>query len=295
MLLVAFWKRILPYGLTELRLLGILLGLWLLGVAVSYTVRLRAGIRLIPITLAILLLVTLYGPFSTTSLSVASQGRRLKNFVAEAKSGRGNEREASAALRFLLDHAARTQIAAAIPGELPAIRWDSIPDRRHERDSVANKILEVAGMRYRSEAYASRGGYFHVMAVPQGVTAIDGYQWMIRLHPHVAPVLAGADSVHLGYDSMGLLQVMLGGDAAAFDLRAVARGIGTDSSAAPREVPAERLRLRATTPRHRLLLAIESMNGRWEGKELRIQNWHGVLLARRRDAGVAEAAKQEVP
>ena len=76
-LLVAFWKRVLPYGLTEMRLLGVLLGLWLLAIAVSYTLRQDAGIKRIPVTLAALLLLTLYGPLSVTSISVASQGRRL--------------------------------------------------------------------------------------------------------------------------------------------------------------------------------------------------------------------------
>ena len=52
MLLVAFWKRILPYGLTEPRALGLVLGLWLLGIALLFTFRGGASIRTIPITLA---------------------------------------------------------------------------------------------------------------------------------------------------------------------------------------------------------------------------------------------------
>ncbi|HET6779162.1 MAG TPA: DUF4153 domain-containing protein [Gemmatimonadales bacterium] len=295
MLLVAFWKRILPYGLTELRLLGVLLGFWLLVVAVSYTARPRARIRLIPVTLAILLLVTLYGPLSVTRLSVASQGRRLKDLVAGAKSGSNTDREASAALRFLLDHGARSQIASAIPGELPAIEWDSIPDRRYQRDSVAERILEVAGMRYLREQFPSRSGYFYVSAVPEGATVIDGYQWMIRVNPQVGPVRAGTDSVRLRYDTLGIVQVTVGSDSTAFDLRNLAGGIGMDSTAIPREVPAERLRSLATTPQRRLLLALEYLNGRWEGKTIRIHGWQGMLLIGRRDKGAAEALKKEIP
>ncbi|HEX6435348.1 MAG TPA: DUF4153 domain-containing protein [Gemmatimonadales bacterium] len=294
MLLVAFWKRILPYGLTELRLLGLLLGVWLLGVALSYTVRPRAGIRLIPITLAILLLVTLYGPLSVTRLSVASQGRRLKALVAGAKDRPSNDREASAALRFLLDHGARTQIAAAIPGDLPAVRWDSIPDGRSQRDSVAGRILEVAGMRYLAEQYPSRGGYFYVSAVPEGATSIVGYDWMIRVNPQIAPVLAGSDSVRLRYDTLGLVQVTLDRDTVVFDLRTLVRGIGMDSTSVTPQVPAQRLRLRATTPRRKLLLALEYLNGRWEGN-IRIHGWQGMLLVGRSDGEAAEASKAEVP
>jgi hypothetical protein len=293
MLLVAFWKRILPYGLTELRLLGLLLGLWLLGVAVSYTVRSRGGIRLIPVTLAVLLLATLYGPTSVTRLSVTSQGRRLKTLVAEAKTGPGNDREASAALRFLLDHGARAEIAAGIPGELPALAWDSIREGRSQRDSVAGRILQVAGMHYLPAYRASRSEYFYVSALPAGATPIDGYDWMIRANPQIAPVLAGTDSVRLRHDTLGFVQVTLGSDSIVFDLGALVRGIGRDSTAIPSQVPTERLRLRATTPRRKVLLALENLNGRWEGK-IRIHGWQGMLLVGRRDGETAEASKSEV-
>src|SRR3954470_3102617 len=131
MLLVAFWKRILPFGLTEPRLLGVLLGVWLLLIAVSYSLRQESGIRRIPVSLAALLLVTLYGPLSITSLSVASQGRRLARLVKSPDGERG-QREASAALRFLLEHRARRQIVAAIPGAEAHLKGDSLPWRMFE-------------------------------------------------------------------------------------------------------------------------------------------------------------------
>ena len=68
-------------------------------------------IRLIPLTLAILLLATVYGPISVTRLSVASQGSRCEP-LCRVEGGPQNDREASAALRFLLDHGARHQMAA---------------------------------------------------------------------------------------------------------------------------------------------------------------------------------------
>src|SRR5690606_9825726 len=39
MLLAAFWQRIEPYGLTEMRIVGMLLGLWLLVLAVRFVLR----------------------------------------------------------------------------------------------------------------------------------------------------------------------------------------------------------------------------------------------------------------
>src|SRR5206468_2806846 len=71
MLLVAFWKRIVPYGLTEPRVMGLVLGFWLLGIACLFTARPSSSIRSIPVSLALLLLITLYGPVSLTSVSIS--------------------------------------------------------------------------------------------------------------------------------------------------------------------------------------------------------------------------------
>jgi hypothetical protein len=277
MLLVAFWKRILPYGLTELRLLGILLGIWLLGIAVFYSLRQRAGIRLIPVTLVILLLVTLYGPFSVTRFSVASQGDRLQELVA-ARGERRNEREASAALRFLLEHGARREIAAAVPRQLPSLDWERIADRRHDRDSPATQILAVAGMRYVPEWSSSRNGYFYLSPGTQTATAIDGYEWMMRISPHSPAIPMGPDSLRVHSDTLGLARVMIGGDTISFDLGALARDIAVDSTTMPQSVPAARLQLHGAAPRRRALLTLESLNGRWVGDGVRVHGWSGTLF-----------------
>jgi hypothetical protein len=150
-------------------------------------------------------------------------------------------------------------------------------------------------MRYLPEQYPSRGGYFYISAVPEGATSIEGYRWMIRVNPQITPVVAGSDSVRLRYDTAGVVQVALGPDTAVFDLRTLIRGIGMDSTAVPREVPAKRLRVGATTARHRVLLALDYLNGRWEGNGIRIHGWQGMLLVGRRDAGAAEASEKEGP
>lgn len=279
MLLVAFWKRVLPYGLTELRLLGILLGLWLLVIAITYTVRRGAGIRLIPVTLAILLLVTLYGPLSVTRFSVASQGRRLKELVAEARRGRGNDREASAALRFLLEHGARSQVAAAIPGELPPADWRKLPGRGQQRDSTARLIMAVAGMRYMPEHSFSPSGYVYFSTQRNAPVPIEGYDWMIPVNAHNPGAgIPGSDSVRVRFDSLGIVRVSVGRDTLAFDVGAAARAIAADSPLVPYDVAAHRLRLHSATGRYRAMLALESVNGQWVGDSLRIGGWSGILF-----------------
>jgi hypothetical protein len=280
MLLVAFWKRIIPYGLTELRLLGILLGFWLLVIAAWYTVRRREGIRLIPLTLAILLLATVYGPTSVTRLSVASQSNRLKTLVSEGRSGRRNDREASAALRFLLDHRARQQIGRAAGVELPPVDWVKVQDDRQERDSAASRIMAAAGLRYLSEhSFASRTGWAYFSTGRGGAVPIAGYEWMMPINSHgSAATIIDGDSIHVAFDTMGIARVTAGRDTLAFDLRPLARAIALDSTIAPHDIVPSRLRVHTTSGSARGMLALEGLNGRWEGDSLRIQGWQGTLF-----------------
>ncbi|HEY3011292.1 MAG TPA: DUF4153 domain-containing protein [Gemmatimonadales bacterium] len=284
-LLVAFWKRILPYGLTELRLLGILLGLWLLAMAISYTLRPDAGIRRIPVTLAALLLLTLYGPISVTSVSVASQGRRLAHLVAGPHEGRRTEREASAALRFLLEHDARRQIASAIPGELPKVNWDSLPERRDRREAAATRILAVAGMRYVPQSSSEREDYIALWARQDTLTPISGYDWMLRVsQDDKTPIVVGPDTLVVRFDTVvGVFRVRVATDSLAFDLRRLAGTIADDSGTTWNSLPPERLRLYVSGPKRRAMLALESLNGRRIADSVRVDRWYGRLFLGRAD------------
>ena len=283
-LLVAFWKRVLPYGLTELRLLGVLLGFWLLAISISYTLRPRSGIRRIPVTLAALLLVTLYGPLSVTSLSVASQGRRLKELVASAHGNTGAAREASSALRFLLEHGASSQIIAAIPASLPPVRWDSVADNRSRRDSVARLILAKAKLEYVPQYAAGREGYVYFSADRREPVSLSGYDWMLEASVgSTSQIQVGQESLSVRFDTTsGTAKVSVGGDTIRFDLGQLAQRLIADPVLSPHSVPAERLRLDALGERHRGRLALQHLDGSRRGDSVRVRGWSGQLFVGRR-------------
>jgi hypothetical protein len=282
MLLVAFWKRILPYGLTEPRLLGILLGIWLLAIAVTYTVRRDAGIRRIPVTLAALLLLTLYGPLSVTTLSLRSQSRRLARLVAGPREGEKTDREASAALRFLLDHGDRDAVAAAVPGGLPTLDWDSIPVSRERRNQAGTRILAAAGIKYVSEY--SRGGEtgepVHLYARPNRATATAGYDWVLDVSAwDRTPRHAGGDSVSVAFDTASsVARVTVGPDSLVFDLGRLAAMLASKPALVRNDVPSEDLRSESITSRRRGALVLQTLSGRRTGDSVRVDTWHGKLL-----------------
>jgi uncharacterized protein DUF4153 len=281
MLLVAFWKRILPYGLTEPRLLGILLGIWLLAIAVNYTVRRDTGIRRIPVTLAALLLLTLYGPLSVTALSLRSQTRRLAQLVAGPREGQKTDREASAALRFLLDHGDRGAVAAAVPGGLPTLDWDSIPGSRERQERAAERILAGADLRYVPEySHGRTGAEFQLNARASTATPTAGYDWVLDVSAWDRTLRhAGADSVRVSFDtSASVVRAVVGPDSLAFDIGRLANTLAGESLLLRNDIPAGDLRVEAATTRRSGALLLQSLSGRRTGDSLRVDSWQGKLL-----------------
>ena len=287
MLLVAFWKRIEPYGLTEPRVLGVLLGTWLLGIAIRFTLRPDTRIQLIPSSLAALLLLTLYGPLSVTAASVANQRNRLRKHLVTAESSSADAAQASAALRFLLEHQARSAIAEAVGRELPSIDWDSVRQRGTQRDSAGIVIMALAGARYVPEyATPSPDGTFFLGADRTPPMAVTGFDWVLTLHSSDSQVNpAVGDTIAVQFDSTtGSAQVQVGADTVRFELLPLVERL-VDTIPAGRAIRAELLQADATPGGRKARLMLESLSGGRIGESLRIRHWSGTLLIGSREPG----------
>ncbi len=78
LLFLAIYKRVGDYGITEQRYVLIMLGVWLLMIVVYFLIRGTQNIRVIPVSLTILCIIILIGPWSISSLSRDSQLNQLK-------------------------------------------------------------------------------------------------------------------------------------------------------------------------------------------------------------------------
>jgi hypothetical protein len=282
MLLVAFWKRIVPYGLTEPRVLGLALGLWLLAIALLFTARPGTSIRIIPITLAGLLLVTLYGPISLTAVSISSQGRRLAGLLRAGHPTDVDAREASAALAFLIDRRAGDEIAARIGHPLPPIAWKSIPPRGDARDNLGRRIMALAGVEYVPESEV-RGGADWFQISNSDPVPVAGFDWALPASAGDAAIrVAGPDSVaSIGHPGSGVVRVRVGADTLQFDLRPLARGAAGSVPAAGRgrsTMPP----IEAVAGARRGALAVNQLNGRRSGDSVLVDYWSGWLLVGKR-------------
>ena len=124
MLLLAIYKRVEQYGITENRYFLIVLALWLAGIAVYFTVRRPGNIKVVPATLAVLALATSLGPWGAYAVSRRSQEARLDRLLTANGLWTGSairpaaaadsvsfetQQELSAVLEYLVDvHGART-------------------------------------------------------------------------------------------------------------------------------------------------------------------------------------------
>ncbi|MCK5760943.1 MAG: DUF4153 domain-containing protein, partial [Candidatus Delongbacteria bacterium] len=85
MLFFAIFKRVGQYGITEKRYFIMFLALWLFGVSVYFVIKKNAKLKYLPISLSIISLLSLFGPWSCFNISIASQKGRLGKLLVDSE------------------------------------------------------------------------------------------------------------------------------------------------------------------------------------------------------------------
>ncbi len=216
MLLLAVWKRIEQYGVTERRYLLTALALWLAATATYYAITRARGIKGIPLSLTLLGIATFFGPWSAYAVSERSQIARLRQHL-----------EAHALLTEGRAVAAAT--GEASPGrEIPPDDWQQISDglayliRHHGTagidpwfDGGLAAIDTIAGDTGPSNDAVRRGALIvqHLGLEPSGglPATSDGLRhYAVRSAERVIPT-AGFDHAVFGIDLLSGRYVV-GGD-----------------------------------------------------------------------------------
>jgi len=176
MLVVAIFQRLDQYGFTERRYFLLILAFWLAAVALYYGITASRNIRLIPVTLCILAIASIAGPWSAYSISERSQANRLSNLLtaqgllvdgtlrrSTAEAPPEVSREISATMRYLVGSHGSTSLGRISPDlRLAAERADTTRFRGVRQDNlVTQAVLEDAlGLtyvgRYSRPAYVTR-------------------------------------------------------------------------------------------------------------------------------------------
>jgi hypothetical protein len=143
LMMVAIFVRIRQYGITELRYFVALLSCWLLGISVYFILSKKDKIRWIPQSLILILLLSLSGPLSSTSVSAKNQKARLNRVLDKYKLLKNGKLVVGG--NVTLDKEDSDKLSAAL--EFLSIRkWESLSELVPDQNL---KTLEEADARNR--------------------------------------------------------------------------------------------------------------------------------------------------
>jgi hypothetical protein len=164
MLLVAIGKRVGQYGFTEPRYFLLVLALWLLGLSLWYAVTASRNIKLVPLSLCVVTLLAVAGPWGAYAVSRSSQIDRLERILSRHGLEPGpasrdtvrsvpfdDRREVSAILSYLRTGHGNEAVARAVG--VPA---DSVLAWAADSTPIGEDPLERGAMRHLGLAYLSR-------------------------------------------------------------------------------------------------------------------------------------------
>jgi hypothetical protein len=197
MLLMAIWQRIDQYGVTEKRYFLVVLSLWLAGIAIYFIVTRSRNIKVIPVTLCLVALVTLVGPWGAYAVSHRSQTSRLERLLAANDmlvdgSARPaptplspeDRRELSAIIRYLVLTHGTGGIDPWFADGLARI--DTVADGlgssdRREADRRTELIVNALGVEYVGRWAAESSDRFNFSAQSgRHVIPVTGFDYALR-------------------------------------------------------------------------------------------------------------------
>jgi hypothetical protein len=174
MMFISMGIRINAYGVTENRYYVVILGLWVLGVMLYFSFIKKRKNIVIPVTLALIALVSVFGPLSSYSISTLSQNNRLQailiknNMLKDGKIQTASEeiskedkREISRKLDYFNEN-------------------HSLKEVKHlPKDFKMGDMESVFGFSYETPGYDSPQDYFYLMRdQSEGTVEIQEYDYL---------------------------------------------------------------------------------------------------------------------
>ncbi len=299
MLLAAIATRVGQYGLTEQRYFLLVLALWLTGLALFYSVSASRNIKLIPITLCAVALLTSMGPWSAYAISRRSQVIRLDNLLEKNGMGRAgapvasrgtvpleDRREMSAVLHYLASTRRHEAIADVMGLPADSVRAWGDTLRMGGDDDLAARAMNRLGLRYMARWEGPNGSGTHVWARHQGPSSIPvaGFEVVKQINlPSAGWIGTATDSLEfLRGDSTGIVLVKHdGAEILTLDVAgAVRTALDADSlSTGNGLVLAQAIVVEGEGGGYRVRLVLESVNGEVRDRRFTLESGSGMLLA----------------
>ena len=204
LLLMAIGRRVSEYGLTEDRYLLIILSLWMTGIAGYFTFRRQPSIKVIPVSLALVAVLTvggIWGPYSVCRQNQLGRLQTILGRVGILKDGHvqktatppefKDRKEISAIVAYLLEMHGTASLQPLFAQDLQSLRADAGQRATRKvfswRSSVdlAAKVTELMGVTYVNK-WDSRANprVFSITSKRQGQEAqsVAGYDYLLTFN-----------------------------------------------------------------------------------------------------------------
>ncbi len=298
-LFLAIWWRVSDYGITEERYYALALAVWLAAISVYMLFTRGRNIRAIPLSLAVLGLLSVFGPWGAFQVSAESQAAQLREVL---------ERE------NLLENGV---VARKLSGEKPdaVTRINSIIDyldNRNRLDLVAPMFGAKADLVSSEDLFervgATRSSYYNTRyfsITEPDVTDISGYERLVRYNVEdrdTVPerVMLGGELFDVVFnDSLGLLEVFHGTERLlAIDLGEYATRLGGELPSGGWGLPPEQGVVEAAGKGIAVKLQLTNISTTDPGNPdtpLKVSSMTGLLMIGRRTASGDGSAPNAVP
>jgi hypothetical protein len=220
MLALSIAKRIGQYGVTEDRYFVVALTVWLAAISLYFIVRRDGDIRSIPITLAILALVTFGGPWGAYDVSLSSQRARLARLLREHgmwSDGRATpapgelpivgRRELSAVLTYLIETHGSSSLRPLLGGIAAAADSGFTDPTRQPGATRAERVAARLGFRYVNAWDAASGGgtltWSQAWSDEHFATPVHGFDYHVAVAAPSMSIVAGSRRLQLQCDDAG--------------------------------------------------------------------------------------------
>lgn len=180
LLLLAVWKRVGPYGITESRYILVMLALWLSGITIYFLISKHQNIKVIPVSLAILTLLAVYGPQSASGVSKYSQMARLNQIINSKQ--KDDLSEKPALIRHLVSRYGLTVMQKYTSTDLAKIedkidlKNDYKYARENEKVDTIFKILKV-----KEQEHAAYYVQYRFINPEEQFINVKGYDYMLEI------------------------------------------------------------------------------------------------------------------
>lgn len=272
LLSLAIYRRISSYGFTEERYILVVLGLWLVGITGYFLVSRQPTIRVIPVSLFILTVLSAFGPQGASAVSRESQQARLARLRSATQP---DAAQLASVVTYLVDAHGLQAVQgfsdtdfARLERSIRNTAGKSPYERRQQRRDTVFALLNIA-----HDAAPNRH-YLEIRRENLPVLPVSGVDYVCRIEPYqdtTANVELDGRRYRIRVDrSLRRVEVM-GADTLVLSLDPLLREISTayrKGSLTNRSeqfgyywYPADRMRLTAESGRLAVVLVVDQLNG----------------------------------